>query len=319
MPTAFEQRLQQMGLLSAVPESPAQGGDEASGQMACARHRQALVDRMRGHWGGFLDTWNSPSMHQASRQATPAQRRDIAAAWAQSIDPDFIQAVEELAGKDVFALLTPWVNAAATRRHARLPLAPGALLEEWCAAIDPKDSEDEQGFWSYLSQHVRAQESQADRARAQSRVAPVAQALLDEVLRRIAEQKKGAGALKFWRRRPATWLQELLEQPTFTRSCANLIIENTRDWTGQLKGDQAFPALAVGLETSLTRKLGASTEREVDLLERWLAQSIEQALPHVLSEPLATPQVARLVRESLHQDAHAQSLAPAPLLRPASR
>lgn len=319
MTTPFDQRLQQMGLLSASQASQSQSEGEAEAQLACARHRQSLVARMRPHWGAFLDTWNSASMHQAARQATPAQRKEIARAWAENTDLDFIQAVKELSGKDITALLTPWVNAAVTRRHQRLPLAPGAMLEEWCAAIDPKDSEDEKAFWGHLSQHVRAQESQADRTRAQTRVAPVAQALLGEVHRRIAEQKKGLGVLKSWRRRPAMWLQELLTQPTFVRSCAALIIENTRDWTGQLKGDQAFPALAVGLETSLTRKLGARTDREVDLLERWLALSIEQALPHVLAEPLATPQVARLVRESLHQDAHAQSLAPAPLLRPSSR
>lgn len=256
-------------------------------------------------------------MHQAARRARPDQRPHIAQAWVECLDRDFVQALEELSGKDMPALLLPWVNAAATRRHERLPLAPGALLEEWCAALDPRDSEDEKAFWEQLSKHVRIHESQTDRARAQEKVGPVSRSLMEEVHGRIKQLKKGPGLLKVWRRNPADWLEELMAHPTFVRTCGQVVASHTQEWTGQLKGDQAFPALAVGLEVSMTRLMGARPEH-IDLLERWLALSIQQALPYVLSDALATPEVARLVRESLHQDTHAQSLAPAPLLRPAS-
>lgn len=318
LPTPLEKHLLEMGLISS--SAALEGGEQLddSAQLRCARHRQDQVNQMRPHWPEFMDTWSAPSLHQAARTATHHQRQEIAQAWAECLAPAFVQAVEALSGRTASNLVFPWVQAASTRRHERLPLAPGALLEEWCAAIDPKDSEDEKAFWDRLTHRVRRHESQKDRARAQAQVEPVAALLMEEVNRYIAKEKKGLGALKVWRRRPVDWLEDLLARPTFVRSCAVVVAKHTRPWAGQLKGDQAFPALAVGLEECLVRKMNVRPN-QVDAVERWLAASIEQALPHALLDPLATHQVARLVRESLHLDAHAQSLTPQPLLRPASR
>lgn len=302
-----------LGEASGTDLSEAQ--ESASRQMACAARRQGLIGRARPHWGAFLDTWASPMLREAASNAPVAERSRIALAFAESLPEELSAALEELSGRCLADLLLPWVELALLRRH-NISLPAGALLEEWGAALDPDDPMDEGDFWRHLRQQVRRQESQMDRQEALSQVAPVSSALVRQTHARIAQEKKGWAALKVWRRRPAQWLGDLIANPTFVRETATIIVQHTQYWTNRLKGEQAFPALAVELEKELTRRLRATSPSEVDALERWLALAIEQALPQVLVDRMATPQVTRMVRESLHQNAHANSLVPAPLLRP---
>lgn len=316
MSDALGAKLKALGYLgNAHDTDPSGEQDEASRQMACAARRQGLVNQARPHWGAFLDTWASPMLREAASNAPVSERPRVAQAWAESLPSALSQALEELSGRDMGSLLLPWVELALVRRHD-VSLPAGALLEEWGAALDPDDPMEEGDFWRHLREQVRRQESQMDRQEALSRVGPVSSALVRLAHDQIAKQTRGIGVLKVWRRRPAQWLGDLLSRPDFVRASAAIIVQHTQSWTNRIKGDQAFPALAVDLEKELTRHLRATSDKEIDALERWLALAIEQALPQVLADRMATPQVARLVRESLHQNTHAHSLTPAPLLRP---
>ena len=313
----LETRLQSLGLLNS--ELPAASAPDA--QVACQLAQQArrgdLANALRADWPGFLETWTSSTLQEASRQATEAERVQVAQAWAECLPEGFAQAIRTLGAKSPAELLLPWVQAASQRRHARLPLAPGALLEEWCAVIDPQDPEDERHFWSRVSEKLRTNDAKSDRQKAAEVVADLAKQLANNANEHLPRIKGGAKTLMFWRNSPAHWLEELIADRVFMNDSTRSIVQHTQAWKGQLDPDQAFPALAMGLETALTRSLGCAQGEQVQALEKWLASTIEQALPSVIQDPLATPQVARLVRESLHLDEHAQALVPPPILRPA--
>lgn len=310
------QRLLALGLLTPTDAERPEVPCEAAEQLQRAQARQALADQLRAHWGAFLDTWASATVHEAALRATEAQRQAIAQAWAETLPGSFRQAVETLSCTPLEDALVPWVEAAATRRHGPLPMAAAALLEEWCAALDPSDPEQPRTFWAHVTQEIREHGARQDRSMAERTVAATAEGLVAVVHRHMAMAQEGWGRLKVWKRTPAAWLADLLERPDFGRASAEAVATTTLAWKGVLEPDQAFPALAMGLEVALIRPLGVQTPEDIQVLERWLAQAIEDALPAVLVERLAAPQVARLVRESLHLDAHAQSLAPAPLLTP---
>ena len=214
-------------------------------------------------------------------------------------------------------LLVPWVQAAGQRRHQRLPLAPGALLEEWCAVIDPEDPEDERRFWTQVSEKMRKNDAKTDRQTAEAAINGLAKDLAQVAQAHLPRVKGGAKGLMFWRNTPAHWLEELIADQAFMGDGTRAVVQATQPWKEELEPDQAFPALAMGLETALTRSLGCVQGPQVQSLEKWLALVIERALPSVIADPVATPQVARLVRESLHLDEHAQALLPPPLLRTA--
>ncbi len=313
MSLLLTQRLASLGLLpNATP--PALPSDEVGVQMARAKRRQAIVERLSPHWGEFLETWLSPGLRQATLQANESQRRDIAQAWADCLDERFKAALVELSGPDIPAMLFPWVEASVGRRHAQLPMAAGALLEEWCAVLDPEDPEDGPTFWSQVSKHLRELDSRHDRQLAEKVVEPLGQALWGVLQAQMAEHQQGWERLKVWKRHPVDWLPDLLELPAFVRFSAAEVTRHTAAWKDNVDSEQAFPALAMGLEAWMTIRLGASSHEEIVALETWLAASIQTALPQVIPNKFDTPRVARLVRESLHLDSHAQSLAPPPVL-----
>lgn len=313
MSLPLTQRLTSMGLLANQPLDEVPQSDTEA-QMVQAKRRQAIMERLSPHWGEFLATWLSPGLRQATLGANESQRRDIAQAWADCLDARFKGALVELAGPDLQAMLLPWVEATVNRRHVQLPLAAGALLEEWCAVLDPEDPEDGLAFWSHVAKHLRELDSRHDREIASAAVEPLGQALRGVLQAQLAEHQKGWKRLKVWQRTAMDWLPELLQQPAFIRFSGAEVTRHTASWKDTVDAEQAFPALAMGLETWMTSHLGTGSPEEVVALETWLAASIQMALPHVLPNKFDTPRVARLVRESLHLDTHAQSLAPPPVL-----
>lgn len=314
MTLPLTQRLASLGLLE-TPEPTVAVSEEAPSAQTSATRRKAIVDRLSPYWSDFLATWTSRDLRKAAAGANDAQRREIAQAWADCLAEDFKAVLVELKGPDLKGLLLPWVEACLDRRHTDLPLPPQAFLEGWVAVLDPDNPEDHVAFWHQVSKQLREADSEEDRKIASKAVEALAPKLLEVLKSHIADRQGRLGGLKFWKRKPTAWLPELLTIPGFIRVSSLEVTAVSHGWKGKLDPAQSFPALAMGLELWLTPRLGIREREESVLLETWLAASITKALKHVMEDKWDVPRVGRLVRESLHLDAHPQSLAPPPELR----
>lgn len=314
MTLPLTQRLNSLGLLETLEPTPVVGEEEHPTQNT-ANSRKAIADRLHPHWRDFLATWTSADLRQATASANDAQRQEIAQAWADCLEEEFKAVLVELKGPDLKGVLLPWVEACLNRRHTDLPLPPQAFLEEWVAVLDPASPGDHLAFWHQMSKQLREADSEQDRKIATKAVEVLAPKLLEVLKSHIADQQGRLGGLKFWKCKPTAWLPELLTIPGFIRVSSLEVTAVSHGWKGKLDPAQSFPALAMGLELWLTPRLGIREREESVLLETWLAASINKALKHVMEDKWDIPRVGRLVRESLHLDAHPQSLVPPPELR----